>query len=114
MTPTEVMLAVCDVLNVSVEQVQGVTRHPRVVVARMLVETLTERLTNASSPEVARTLCRGSHASVIESRAQLRRDRDAIGRRVEACVARLTGNQITYQTAAGEITRAIEPVPRQE
>ena len=113
LTPTEVMLAVCEVLNVSVEDVQGVQRHPRMVVARMLVETLTERLCISSSPEVAMVLCRGSHASVIESRAKLRRDPEEMGRRVDACVARIVGDEIAYQTASGEITRAMR-VPRQE
>lgn len=109
-TAQDILEDVCSALGVSPEDVRGPKRRPRLVVARMLVASLTERLSVESTTEVAEAIGR-THVSIVEARAELRRDPQAIGRRYDACVARFFGGRVSLENAAGDAvaaTRAIK------
>jgi chromosomal replication initiator protein len=55
----------CAALAVDVADLSGKTRHPRVVTARALITTLARQMTTLSYPEIARSIGRPNHSTVI-------------------------------------------------
>ena len=64
--PSSVIIdRVCRALRVDASDLMGRGRHTRVVLARSLVTYLCRRLTTMSYPEIARSIARPNHSSVI-------------------------------------------------
>ncbi|MBL8991093.1 MAG: ATP-binding protein [Phycisphaerae bacterium] len=68
----DVLRAACEALGVQAEEVMGNGRHARVVMARAVATALCRRLTTMSFPEIARTLGRPNHSTVITALQRLR------------------------------------------
>lgn len=62
---------VCRTLGVTVQEMMGVGRHPKVVLARSVIALLSRRLTNLSFPEIARRMGRPNHSTVITAKKRL-------------------------------------------
>ncbi|MFT3686573.1 MAG: DnaA/Hda family protein [Phycisphaerales bacterium] len=67
----EVVALVCQRLSVTMGEVAGRGRHPRVVLARAAATLLARRHTRASYPEIARALGRPNHSTVITAHQRL-------------------------------------------
>lgn len=67
----EIVALVCQRLNVTMGEVAGRGRHPRVVLARAAATLLARRHTRASYPEIARALGRPNHSTVITAHQRL-------------------------------------------
>jgi chromosomal replication initiator protein len=66
-----VVALVCEKLNVTLTEVAGRGRHPRVVLARAMATLLARRHTRASYPEIARAMGRPNHSTVITAHQRL-------------------------------------------
>jgi len=64
-------------LAVDAGEVLGRGRHPRVVLTRAMVTLLARRMTTASFPEIARTLGRPNHSTVITALRRIERQVEA-------------------------------------
>lgn len=62
---------VCRTLGVTVQEMMGVGRHPKVVLARSIISLLARRLTTLSFPEIARQMGRPNHSTVITAQKRL-------------------------------------------
>lgn len=62
---------VCRTLGVTVQEMMGVGRHPKVVLARSVISLLARRLTTLSFPEIARQMGRPNHSTVITAQKRL-------------------------------------------
>lgn len=67
----QILHVVSHALSVTLEDLRGVGRAPRVVVGRALVAHLARRLTPQSYPEIARALGRENHSTVITAHQRL-------------------------------------------
>lgn len=67
----QILHVVSHALSVTLEELRGVGRAPRVVVGRALVAHLARRLTSHSYPEIARALGRENHSTVITAHQRL-------------------------------------------
>ncbi len=56
---------VCRTLGVTVQEMMGIGRHPKVVLARSVISYLSRKLTTLSFPEIARQMGRPNHSTVI-------------------------------------------------
>ncbi|MDP1662407.1 MAG: DnaA/Hda family protein [Phycisphaerales bacterium] len=61
----------CQKMNVTLTEVAGRGRHPRVVLARALATLLARKHTRASYPEIARAVGRPNHSTVITAHQRL-------------------------------------------
>lgn len=66
-----VVSLVCEKVNVTLTEVAGRGRHPRVVLARALATLLARKHTRASYPEIARAMGRPNHSTVITAHQRL-------------------------------------------
>lgn len=64
---------VCRTLGVQLEEVLGRSKHARVVLARTLCTFLARKLTTMSFPEIARSLGRGNHSTVVTANKRFER-----------------------------------------
>ncbi|MCG3124816.1 MAG: Chromosomal replication initiator protein DnaA [Phycisphaerales bacterium] len=62
---------VCRTLGVTVQEMMGIGRHPKVVLARSVIALLARRLTTLSFPEIARQMGRPNHSTVITAQKRL-------------------------------------------
>jgi chromosomal replication initiator protein len=88
MNAEAIVAEVCRELAVDLNDFMGKGRHKRVVLARSLVASLSRRLTTMSFPEIARSMGRSNHSTIIT--AQKRIDRqitDDVGRPLSAELA---------------------------
>lgn len=88
MSAESIVAEVCRELAVDLNDFMGKGRHKRVVLARSLVASLSRRLTTMSFPEIARSMGRSNHSTIIT--AQKRIDRqitDDVGRPLSAELA---------------------------
>lgn len=88
MNAEAIVAHVCRELAVDLNDFMGKGRHKRVVLARSLVASLSRRLTTMSFPEIARSMGRSNHSTIIT--AQKRIDRqitDDVGRPLSAELA---------------------------
>lgn len=67
----EIVTLVCQRLSVTLTEVAGRGRHPRVVLARAASTWLARKHTRASYPEIARALGRPNHSTVITAHQRL-------------------------------------------
>ncbi len=67
----EVIRTVCFELSVSATELAASGRHPRVVLARALCTAIARRLTDLSYPEIARSIGRPNHSTVITAHQRL-------------------------------------------
>lgn len=67
----DLVATVCQRLNVTIAEVAGRGRHPRVVLARAAATALGRKHTRASYPEIARALGRPNHSTVITAHQRL-------------------------------------------
>jgi len=67
----EILRTVCLELSVSLVELAGSGRHPRVVIARALCTALARKLTDLSYPEIARGIGRPNHSTVITANQRL-------------------------------------------
>lgn len=67
----EIVALVCQRLSVTLTEVAGRGRHPRVVLARAASTWLARKHTRASYPEIARALGRPNHSTVITAHQRL-------------------------------------------
>ncbi|HYD02471.1 MAG TPA: DnaA/Hda family protein, partial [Phycisphaerales bacterium] len=67
----QVVALACQKMNVTLTEVAGRGRHPRVVLARALATLLARKHTRASYPEIARALGRPNHSTVITAHQRL-------------------------------------------
>jgi len=81
---------ICRELAVDIADFMGKGRHKRVVLARSLVSSISRRLTTMSFPEIARSMGRTNHSTIIT--AQKRLDRQ---------VAEDAGRPLNSEVAAG-------------
>lgn len=65
--------AVCETLGVGFDDLIGVERRRRVVLAREVVSYLARRLTTLSFPEIARGIGRPTHTTIIAANERFRR-----------------------------------------
>lgn len=68
---TIVIDRVCEGLEVTRNDLAGKGRHPRVVLARAMVTLLARRLTRSSYPEIARSIGRSNHSTVITAHRRI-------------------------------------------
>ncbi|MDX9910971.1 MAG: DnaA/Hda family protein [Phycisphaerales bacterium] len=71
--PEEVVSLVCREMGVEIEDVRGRGRHPRVVLARAVAGSLCRSHTTASFPEIAQSLGRPNHSSVVTACGRLKK-----------------------------------------
>lgn len=69
----EIILRVCEHLDVQMDELRGNGRHPRVVLARAMITHLCRQLTTMSYPEIARAIGRPNHSTVITAHQRLNR-----------------------------------------
>jgi chromosomal replication initiator protein len=73
----EIISRVCEHLDVQAEELRANGRHPRVVLARAVITHLCRKLTTMSYPEIARSLGRPNHSTVITAHQRLARQLEA-------------------------------------
>lgn len=76
LTAEEIVAEVCRELSVDLADFMGKGRHKRVVLARSLVSSISRKLTTMSFPEIARSMGRSNHSTIIT--AQKRLDRQTL------------------------------------
>ncbi len=62
---------VCRTLGVTVQEMMGIGRHPKVVLARSVIAYLARKMTTLSFPEIARQMGRPNHSTVITAQKRL-------------------------------------------
>lgn len=62
---------VCRTLGVTVQEMMGIGRHPKVVLARSVIAYLARRMTTLSFPEIARQMGRPNHSTIITAQKRL-------------------------------------------
>jgi chromosomal replication initiator protein len=85
-----VITEVCRELSVDLPDFMGKGRHKRVVLARSLVASMCRRLTTMSFPEIARSMGRSNHSTIITAQ-----------RRIDRQLAEDTGKPLSAELAAG-------------
>ena len=73
MTPQFVLESVCDQMGVGIEEVLGRSKHAVVVSARSVAAMLAREHTTFSYPEIARSLGRSNHSTVVTATQRMRR-----------------------------------------
>lgn len=101
--PGEVLDAVCAELGVAASDVLGGGRHRRVVVARGVSAFLLRECTTMSFPEIARSLGRRNHSTVVTASQRVARDVEGGG--ALDCGPEFEG--VTFRDLCDRVRRAI-------
>jgi chromosomal replication initiator protein len=94
---------VCRSLGVDLEDIRRRSRHRRVVLARSLVAFLARELTTQSYPEIAQAIGCGSHSTMIEGVARMKRMLSA----GEACDGDAHGTPVPAADLVDRLRRAV-------
>lgn len=62
---------ICRTLGVTVQEMMGIGRHPKVVLARSVIAYLARKLTTLSFPEIAKQMGRPNHSTIITAHKRI-------------------------------------------
>lgn len=96
MNAEAIVAEVCRELAVDLNDFMGKGRHKRVVLARSLVASLSRRLTTMSFPEIARSMGRSNHSTIITAQ-----------KRIDRQIAEDVGRPLSAELAAGHAGRTL-------
>lgn len=99
---------VCREMGVQLSDVLGRGRHKRVVLTRALIVHVSRSLTTRSYPEIARTLARTNHSTVITAHQRIKRQMEA----GERCDVGCVHDGLTLTEVASKIEREVRRVAR--
>jgi len=99
---------VCREMGVQLGDVLGRGRHKRVVLTRALIVHVSRSLTTRSYPEIARTMARTNHSTVITAHQRVKRQIDAS----ERCDVGCAHDGLTIGEVAAQIEREVKRAAR--